>query len=133
MKEIIIYTNENCSYCKRIKEELEKNNIEFINKITNNNQEEWQNVISLTDMPTVPTIYYEENYFIPGRNFQNPQNLIDILKNFKKSNFSLEQQALEKIKTLNYNISVAFNRLDQLLRTIETKLNTEENEHKSTS
>ena len=38
----------------------------------------------------------------------------------------------EKIKTLNYNMSMAFNRTDQLLKQIENKLNIED-EHKSTS
>ena len=34
------------------------------------------------------------------------------------------------MKTFNYNINMAFGRLDQLLRQIETKINTDE--HKST-
>ena len=46
---------------------------------------------------------------------------------------SESKQALERIKTLNSNINTAFGRLDQLLRTIETKLNTEKDEHKSTN
>ena len=37
------------------------------------------------------------------------------------------------MKTLNYNINMAFGKLDQMLRKIEDKLNTEEDEHKSTS
>ena len=38
------------------------------------------------------------------------------------------------MKTLNYNIIMAFNRMDSILRQIETKLNTEEkDEHESTS
>ena len=39
---------------------------------------------------------------------------------------------LEKVKTLSYSINMAFGRLDQLLRQIETKLN-KEDEHKSTN
>ena len=35
------------------------------------------------------------------------------------------------LKTLNLNISMAFGRLDQLLRQIETKIN--KDEHKSTN
>ena len=33
-EKIIIYTNEQCPYCKQVKEELEKNNIKFENRIT---------------------------------------------------------------------------------------------------
>ena len=131
MDKITIYTNETCPYCKQIKEELNKENIEFNEKLTKNYIEEWNNVTSLTGMPTIPTIYFQDNYFIPGRDFGNPQHLINILNNFKKSKFSINKQVFEKIKSLNYNINMAFGRLDKLLRQIETKINTDE--HKSTN
>ena len=94
-----------CGYCNMVKEELEKSNIEFESRLTN--------------IPTTPTIYYKNSYFMPGRDFSNPQHLLNILKNFKNSEFSESRQALEQIKTLNYNMSTAFGRLDQLLRQIE--------------
>ena len=131
MEKITIYTNETCPYCKQIKEELNNENIEFNEKLTKNYIEEWNNVTSLTGMPTIPTIYFQDNYFIPGRDFGNPQHLINILNNFKKSKFSINKQVFEKIKSLNYNINMAFGRLDKLLRQIETKINTDE--HKSTN
>ena len=110
---------ETCSYCKSIKKELNENNIEFVEKLTNEWQEEWDKIIGLTNIPTTPTIYYKNSYFMPGRDFSNPQHLLNILKNFKNSEFSESRQALEQIKTLNYNMSTAFGRLDQLLRQIE--------------
>ena len=122
-----------CGYCKTIKEELKENNIEFETRLTNEWQEEWNKIIKLTNLPTTPTIYYKDFYFIPGRDFNSPQNLINILKNFKKSEFSESRRALEQVRTLNYNMATAFGRLDQLLRQIENKLNTKENEYKSTS
>ena len=134
MKEnITIYTNETCPYCKSIKEELTKAEIEFENKFTNENEEEWQKIVNLTGMPTVPTIKYGDDFLVPQRDFGNPQNLINILNNESGSEYSYSRRTFEKMKTLNSNINMAFNRLDQLLRQIETKLNTEENEHKSTS
>ena len=92
---LTIYTNETCPYCKAIKEELTKENIKFKEKLTVNYKHEWQDIVSLINMSTVPTI-------------------------------------LEKIKTLNYSIHMAFGRTDQLLRQIENKLNIKENEYKST-
>ena len=134
MEKITIYTMETCAYCKIIKEELTKNNIEFEEKINSENQDEWDKVVSLTKIPTTPTIYYKNNYFIPQRDFGNPQGLIELLKNFKESEFDLSHQNNEMLKTLNYNISIAFRRLDQLLRQIETNIKKEENnEHKSTN
>tara|TARA_R110000824_G_scaffold153862_1_gene325611 strand:+ start:144 stop:521 length:378 start_codon:yes stop_codon:yes gene_type:complete len=122
MKKITIYTQGACGYCKTIKEELEKNNIEFEERLINEWSDEWQKVNSLTSIPTTPTICYEDSYFIPGRDFGSPQQLINIFKNFKKSEFSESKQVLERIKSLNYNINTAFGRLDQLLRTIEQKI-----------
>ena len=128
MEKIIIYTNEVCPYCKQIKEELTKNKIEFENRLTKDFEAEWQDITGLTGIPTVPN-----NYFIPSRDFGNPQGLINVLENFKESEFSESRQLLERIKTLNTNIVMAFQRMDGILRKIETKLNTEENVDESTS
>ena len=131
---MIIYTNETCPYCRQIKDELTKVNIEFEERLTSNFKDEYQNITGLTGIPTVPTIHYKDNYFVPGRDFNGAPHLINIIKEFKPCGFPIESQVLEKIKSLTYNIQVAFGRTDQLLRKIETKLNTEEkDEHKSTN
>ena len=127
---ITIYTNNNCGYCKQLKDELTKNNIEFKEILTKDFTVEWQDVVNLTGLPTTPTVKYKEEYFVPGRDYQNPQQLMNILDPFPDSSYDYNKRTLERIKTLNYNTSVAFGRLDQLLRQIETKINTDE--HKST-
>ncbi len=123
MDKIIIYTQDTCGYCKAVKDELTKNNIKFEVRLINEFQDEWDEVASLTNLPTTPTIYYKENYFIASRDFANPNNLINILKYYKQPEFETSIQVLEKVKTMNYNIAIAFSRLDQLLRTIEQKIN----------
>ena len=127
---ITIYTNSTCGYCKQLKDELNKNDIEFKEKLISEFTVEWQDVVNLTGLPTTPTIKYKEEYFVPGRDYQNPQQLMNILETFPDSSHDYNRRAFERIKTLNYNMSVAFGRLDQLLRQIETKINTDE--HKST-
>ena len=127
-----IYTNETCPYCKQIKEELTKNNIDFEDKLTSDFEDEYQSIVSLTGMPTVPTIKYANEYFLPGRDFQNPQQLTNLLETFEVSKYDDSRRVLERVKTLNFHINTAFGRLDQLLRKIETKIN-KEDEHKSTS
>jgi glutaredoxin len=67
MSKITIYTNETCPYCKQVKEELKKNNIEFNNKLTSVHQEEWAKINDLTGMPTVPTLKIEKTYLVPAR------------------------------------------------------------------
>ena len=134
MEKIIIYTNETCPYCKQIKEKLTKDKIEFENRLTKDHKETWQSIVDLTGMATVPTIEYKSNYFVPNRDFGNVQGLMNVLENYKESKFSESKQVLERIKTLNTNIIMAFQRMDGILRQIETKLNTEEkDEHESTS
>ena len=131
MSKIEIYTNKNCGYCKQIKEEFDKNKVEFEEKSVENFQDEYQQIVNLTGLPTVPTIKFEGEYFVPGRDYGTPQQLINILQNFKSSEYDDSRRVLERIKTLNFHINTAFGRLDQLLRKIETKINTED-EHKST-
>ena len=70
-------------------------------------------------MPTVPTIYYKNNYFVPARDFQNEDHLLRIFNNFEESKFPIELQSFERLKTLNYNMGLAFQRTDQLLKQIE--------------
>jgi len=130
MEKIIIYTNETCPYCKQIKEKLTEDKIEFENRLTKDFKDEWQSIVDFTGMATVPTIEYKDNYFVPNRDFGNVQGLINVLENYKQSEFSESRQLLERVKTLNTNIIMAFQRMDGILRKIETKLNTED-EHKS--
>ena len=132
-KEITIYTSETCPYCNTIKETLKKNDIKFIEKLISEYKEEWGDIGSLTNMSQTPTIIINNEYFVPGRDFFNPEHLINIIKEFKESKFDYSIRSFERIKSLNFNILTAFNRLDTTLRNIETKLNIEENEHKSTS
>ena len=122
MKKITIYTNETCPYCKQIKEELTKNNIEFENILTTDDTEEWQAIVNFTGMPTVPTICLNGEYLVPGRDFGNADLLIKLIQNYTPSLYTVEEVMLEKIKTLNYNMSMAFNRTNQILTKIEEKL-----------
>jgi glutaredoxin len=130
MNKIEIYTNETCPYCKAIKEELTNKNIKFKNKLTSDFAEEYQEAVNLVGIPTVPIVKCNDEYLLPGRDFQNPQQLVKILETFKVSKYDDSHRILERIKTLNFHINTAFGRMDQLLRQIETKINTDE--HKST-
>ena len=130
MNKIEIYTNETCSYCKGLKDELTKENIKFKNKLTSDFSEEYQEAVNLVGIPTVPIVKCNDEYLLPGRDFQNPQQLVKILETFKVSKYDDSHRILERIKTLNFHINTAFGRMDQLLRQIETKINTDE--HKST-
>ena len=134
MKEkITIYTSKTCPYCDQVKEKLKESSIKFTEIDIVEYKKVWNNVVSLTATPTTPTVEINNEILLPGRDFFNPENLIEIISNFKESSYSENRRTLELIKTLNYNTYTAFNRLSSILQQIENKLNTEENEHKSTS
>ena len=130
IEKLTIYTSNTCGYCKQLKDKLTFENIEFEEKITKDFKDEYQDIINLTGLTITPTIKYKGEYFIPGRDYGTPQQLINILKVFKSPEYSDSRRVFERVKTLNFNINTAFGRLDQLLRKIETKINTDE--HKST-
>ena len=122
MNKIIIYSNKTCPYCEQIKGELTSNDITFENRITSDNKSEWQDVVSLTGIPIVPTILYEGEYFAPGRDFKSPKHLIGIISNYKKSPFSIERRTSEQLKTLIHSINSAFSKITQTLMRIENKI-----------
>ena len=131
--EIIVYTNNDCPYCKQVKETLEKENIKYIDRLTSDFKDEWTSVVQLTGIPNVPTILFKGEHFVPTRDFNNVEHLVNILQNYKKSPYNNTKQLSEKVKTLSFNTFMAFNRIDTILKQIETKLNPEKDEHKSTS
>jgi glutaredoxin len=121
---ITIYTNETCPYCKQIKKELNKANIEFNERLVKDWPAKWQEIINLTGLAITPTINYNEEYFIPGRDYMIPKQLIKLLTNKKSIKYIDNYKiVVEKIKTLNYNMAAAFKQLDQVLKQIETKIN----------
>ena len=133
MKKIIIYTNESCPYCKTIKETLEKEKIKFNERLISEFKEEWDDVSDLIGVSQLPTLVFNEEYFVPGRDFFNPEHLVSVIKASKKSKFDYSIRSFERVKTLNFNIFTAFQRLQQSLTQIEDNTKKEENEHKSTS
>ena len=128
MEKITIYTNEACPYCKTIKETLEKEKIKFNERLISEFKEEWEDISDLIGVSQLPTLIFNEEHFVPGRDFFNPEHLVSIIKTSKKSKFDYSVRSFERIKTLNFNVFSAFNRLDVTLKNIENKLNDEETE-----
>ena len=124
MKEkITIYTSKTCPYCDQVKEKLKESSIEFIEKYIIEDKVEWENVYNLTTNPVTPTIKIGNEFLLPGRDFQHPQNLVDIIPNFKESTYDENRRILELLKTLNFNIFTAFQNVGNKLQQIENKLN----------
>ena len=129
-KKITIYTSKTCPYCDQVKKSLTESSIKFTEIDIIEYKDVWNDVKDLTATPVTPTIEINNEFLLPGRDFVNPQNLIEIVSNFKESQYNENRRALELMKTLNYNTFTAFNRLSAVLQQIENKLNKEENGNK---
>ena len=117
---ITIYTNETCGYCTSIKASLDKEKIKYTEIITNEEENKaWQNIVSLTGMPTVPTIIFKDEIFVAGRDFQSPEQLLQIIKMFNPSKHLKEDLIEQRLRTLGYGVQTSMQRLDALLKNIE--------------
>jgi|10_taG_2_1085330.scaffolds.fasta_scaffold294159_2 glutaredoxin len=125
-KKVIIYTNKTCSYCKQMVKKLNEEKINFIER---NNEEftgEWYKVSNHTGLPMFPTILVNNNYLVPGRDFNSLDQvigMIDYLMSSEYPNWSNEEIIIEKIKTIKYNNITNNRQLNIRLNKIEEKLN----------
>ena len=116
--EITIWTSETCGHCQNMKTILEKEGIEFNEKITAEHKAEWDNIIKLTGIATNPTLVINGKYFIPGRDYGTPEQLAEYIKNIdpKEKDFPIELKLEEGFKTLIHSVNQGFNRLFHELR-----------------
>ena len=125
MKEITIYTSKTCGYCKKLKEFFNSKDIKFIEKNNEDYQSDWIKIQRLTGLSTWPTTVQGDNYYIPGRDYNNPEQLLSLLNNNHTEDFSVELRSEQAMKTLIYSINQGFGRLI-------TEINKLKDEHKST-
>ena len=122
-KKLTIYTNETCPYCKKVKEALEKDGGFVIeSKLTSEFTDEFIQLSNLLGMGTVPLVIYDGNYLLPARDFRDEKHLLAILSSMVNSKFSFDEMTYQRLITLNYNISVAFNKLENIISQIELKM-----------
>ena len=113
---VTIYISENCGYCGTIKDKFNEKEVEFVEKEISKYNNEWNEVARLTGLPSTPTIEFNGNYYIPGRDFNNPDQIVDYIKEWD-SNDEIDQlndvKLLEAFKTLTFTLNRSFSRLQQ--------------------
>lgn len=92
MKVTILYTMEGCPYCMMIKEELNKNNIEFIERDIHIFEEEYDEFVKVTKNDYVPSfmlLTIDENYntenvklLAPERDYHDINEGVRMVKNY---------------------------------------------------
>jgi len=120
---ITLYTNDSCQACNTTKEILKENNIDFKEFKTKDNREEWDKIVNLIGVQTTPTTRINDEFIIPGRDYQQPEQLVNIIKNFNNDEFSFEVKTRETLKTLTFSLTQALNRMFHEMRIIKQELN----------
>ena len=125
MKEITIYTSKTCPYCKKLKQVLDNKDIKFTEKDSTEYQSEWIQLQRVTGLATWPAVVQGDNIYLPGRDYNNPEQLISLLNNNNEEKYSSDLRVEQALKTLIYSINQGFGRLI-------TEINKLKDEHKST-
>ena len=88
-------------------------------------------------MGNLPVISINDNYVVYGRDYQNINQLVQILRTYAHSEFTnppIEIKISEQIKSLNYNMSKSIQNLSRQIQPIVKIMNDlakEENEEKN--
>jgi glutaredoxin len=128
-KKVIVYTSKTCSFCAQMKKQLIAAEIDYIEKVTTEHAEEWDGVKTMTAVPVFPTLMVGDEYLIPNRDFQNPQQGIQLVKKYMSDTYvkpSTDKLTRELLKTINASVNIVAQRMDTLqnkVNSLETTLN----------
>ena len=120
-----VYSQKNCKYCENIKEALEKEKFEFEMVEIDDNRDEWNELTRIIGMGMTPTIKFEEEVWVPSRDFRGPEELINRLKYFQEypPKPVKEEEKMEMLLNGLKNIAMSLNNLGMQLSNIHQKVN----------
>jgi glutaredoxin len=85
---INIFTLNGCSHCKTLKEELDKQGIEYDEFEVNKSRKIYDEVVKLTNLDALPTVYLQDPQtlsgpiFVAGRDFNTKEEAIEKIKKY---------------------------------------------------
>ena len=133
LKEVIIYTHKDQQHCKQYIDFLTNEGIKFIEKEQSEHINEYNQFVATVNMGAFPALEINSNYIVMGRDFNNPQQLVQAIQFLANPNFkrpSLDIVTVEHLKTTNYNLMMRINQLSQQLTPINTFITNLEKELK---
>tara|TARA_R110000824_G_scaffold378922_1_gene570565 strand:+ start:1275 stop:1724 length:450 start_codon:yes stop_codon:yes gene_type:complete len=118
-----IYTNPSCHYCNKIKEALTEAEIVFEEVITSENFEEWNNLLRVTGLAVTPTIVFQEEVWLPNRDFRTPEELVARIKHFLDNPMPVLklEDRIDQVFNSVKNIALILNNLGQQIQQIQTQ------------
>jgi predicted ATP-dependent Lon-type protease len=112
-----------------MKKQLLAAEIDYIEKVTTEHVEEWDGVKTMTAVPVYPTLMVGDEYLIPNRDFQNPQQGVQLVKKYMADTYvkpDTEKLTRELLKTINASVNIVAQRMGALqnkVNNLETTLN----------
>ena len=116
-----IYTNPSCHYCKKVKDALDNAEITYEEIITSENFTEWNDLLRITGLAVTPTIVFQEEVWLPNRDFRTPEELVARVKHFVDSPMpvlKLEDRVDQLFNSVK-NIALLLNNLGQTIQQIQ--------------
>ena len=122
---IKVYSQKQCKYCENIKKVLEENKFEFDMVEIDDNRDEWNELTRIIGMGMTPTITFDEEVWVPSRDFRSPEELVNRLKYFQEypPKPIKEGDKIEMLINGMRNIAMSLNNLGQQLTNIHQKVN----------
>jgi glutaredoxin len=87
MKQLAIFTLNTCVLCGELKRRLTEESIDFHDIEITKNRELWDQVLAQTGHDILPTVFIQTDaegngqVYTPGRDFQDLDEIIEIIKN----------------------------------------------------
>ena len=119
-----VYSQPTCHYCKKIKDVLEEANIEYEEIITSENTDEWNELIRITGLGMTPTIIFQDDIWLPNRDFRTPEELVARVKHFKDNPMKplhLEDR-IEQVHNSVKNLTLLLTQMQQTIQRISTQV-----------
>ena len=125
LKKVTIYTHKQQQHCKQYIDYLTQEGIKFTEIDTSEGEglDEWNKVVSITNLGFFPTAIVNGNFLIQRRDYQNAQQLVGAIQYFgspKFENPAFEGRIFENMKTNQFNLFQTIQRLEGRLNPIIT-------------
>jgi len=123
MKELELFTLPSCPACKRLKETLETEGIEYTNKDTKEFADEWKSVQNITKTYFLPTIKMGDIYLSPNRDFKNDKEAVELIKKVNSGDMTEHEmtplELKETLKTLLFQFEMVNRGMGNMGRAID--------------
>ena len=125
INEVTVYTKFSTPLCTQLLEQLESEGIAFVEKPLLDNEDEFNEVALLTGQYQFPTVLVNGEYLVANRDFQNPAQIIEVIRRIGKEGVVLppvELRTLEGFKNMASGFQQALMNVGRQIHALDQKL-----------